>query len=50
MHYVAIFRVAPENVWDNLAESLREDTLVDVFDGVVDVFLGGTDSTHHITV
>ena len=50
MHDVTILRVAAQNVGYDLAESLREDTLVDVLDGIVHVFLGGTHTAHHISV
>ena len=48
MHDVAILWIASEDVGDDFAEGLREDTLVYVFDGVVHVFLGGADAAHHI--
>jgi hypothetical protein len=44
MHDVTILRVTPKYIRDDLAESLREDTLVDVLDGVVHVFLGCRDA------
>ena len=50
MHDVTILWVASEYVRDNLAEGLRKDTLVDVFDSSMDVFLCGRDATLHITV
>ena len=39
MHNVAILRVTAQNVGDNFAESLRENTFVDILDGVVHIFL-----------
>ena len=50
MHDVSVLRITPEDVWDNLAESLREDALVDVLDGVVHVFFRCTHAPHHISV
>ena len=41
MHDVAIIRVPAEIVGDDFAEGFREDAFVDIFNGVVDVFLGG---------
>ena len=38
MHDVAIFGVAAQDVGDNFAEGFGEDTLVDIFDGVVHIF------------
>ena len=34
-----ILRVTAQNVGDNFAESLRENTFVDILDGVVHIFL-----------
>lgn len=50
MHDVAVVRVAPEYIRHDFAEGLREDAFVDVFDGVVHVFLSRTDAAHHITI
>ena len=50
MHDVAIVRVTSKNIWDYLAESLREDALVNVLDSVVNIFLCGTHAAHHISV
>ena len=50
MHDIAVFRIATEDVGDDLAESLGEDTLVDVLDSVVHIFLGGTDASHHVSI
>jgi len=50
MHNVAILRVTAQNVGDNFAESLRENTFVDVLDGVVHIFLRCADSTHHVSL
>ena len=44
MHDVAVVGIAPEDVGDNLAESLWEKALVDVLDGVVYVFFRGGNS------
>jgi hypothetical protein len=48
MHDVAVLRIAAENVRNDLAECLWEDSLVDVFDCVVDIFLRSRDATLHI--
>lgn len=50
MHDITILWVATQDVRDNLTESLWEDSLVDVLDGVMYVFLRGTDTAHHISV
>jgi len=50
MHDIAILRVTAQDVGDNLAESLRVKTFVNVLDGGMHVFLGCTDATHHIAV
>ena len=50
MHDVTILWVASEDVGDDFAECLREDSLVNVFDSVVYVFLCGRNTTHHITI
>jgi hypothetical protein len=50
MHDVAVLRVAAENVRNDLAECLREDSLVDVFDSVVDIFLRSGNATLHISL
>jgi hypothetical protein len=50
MHDITIVRITPENIGDDLTKSLREDTLIDVLDGIVHVFFGCTDATHHISV
>ena len=50
MHDVAVLRVAAQNIRYNLAESLWEDTLVDVLDGVVNVLLCCAYTAHHISI
>ena len=50
VHDVAVFRVTAQNVGDNLAECLREDTLIDVLDGVVYVLFGCRHAAHHVTL
>jgi hypothetical protein len=50
MHDVTILRVAPQDIRDNLTESLWIESLVNVLDGCVDIFLCGTDATLHIAV
>jgi hypothetical protein len=41
MHNVAVIGIAPQQVGDNLAESIGEETLVYILDGVVNVLFGG---------
>jgi hypothetical protein len=48
MHDVAVLRIATEDVRNDLAECFRENSLVNVLDSVVDVFLGSGNSTLHI--
>ena len=50
MHDVAILRIASQNVGNNFAESLWEDSLVNILDGIMHIFLGGTHTAHHISV
>jgi hypothetical protein len=50
MHDVTVLRIAAENFWNYLAECLREDSLVDVLDGVVYVLLRGRNATLHISL
>ena len=50
MHDVAIVGITAEDVGDNLTESLRIETFVDVLDSSMDVLLGGRDSTLHVAV
>ena len=50
MHDVAVVGVAAEDIGDNFAKSHRENSLVDVFYCVVDVFLSSADAAHHISV
>ena len=50
MHNVAIFRITAQDIGDNLAESLRIKTLVNVLYSIVYVFLGGADSAHHVSI
>ena len=50
MHDVAVFGVASEDVGDDFAESLWEDSLVDVLDGVVHVFLRCAHTAHHVSL
>ena len=50
MHDVAVLRITTEDVGDYLAESLREDTLVDVLDGVVNVLFCSAHTAHHIAL
>ena len=50
MHDVAVLRVAAQNIRYNLAESLWENTLVDVLNGVVYVFFSCAHSAHHIAI
>ena len=50
VHDVTILRVAAQDVWYNLAESLWEDTLVDVLDGVVHIFFCCAHTAHHISI
>ena len=50
VHDVAVLGVAAEDVWDDFAEGLREDSLVDVSDGSVYVLLCGRDATRHVTL
>ena len=50
MHDVTVLRIATQNIGNNLTEGLWEDALVDVLDGVVYVFFGGTHAAHHISV
>ena len=50
MHDVAILRIAAENVRNDLAECFREDSLVDVLDSVVDIFLRSGNATLHISL
>jgi hypothetical protein len=35
VHDVTVLGITAQNIRDDFAESLREDTFVDVFDGVV---------------
>ena len=39
MHYVAVFGISSKNVGNDFTECFREDSLVDVLDGVVHIFL-----------
>jgi hypothetical protein len=50
MHDITILRVATQDVRYDLTESLWEDSLVNVLDGVMYVFLGGAHTAHHISV
>ena len=50
MHDVTILGISTEDIGDNLTESLREDTLVYILDGVMHIFLCGRDAAHHISV
>ena len=50
VHDVAILRVSAQYVGDNLAESPREDALVDVLDGVVNVFFRCAYAAHHVSL
>jgi hypothetical protein len=50
MHDVAVLRIAAENVRNDLAECFWENSLVDVLDSVVDIFLGSGNSTLHISL
>jgi hypothetical protein len=40
MHYGAVFRIASQQVWHNFAKCLRKKPLVNVADGVMNVFFG----------
>ena len=50
MHDVTILWVTALDIRDNLTESLWEDTLVDVFDGVVNVFFSSAYTAHHVSI
>jgi len=50
MHNVTILWVAAQDIWYDLAESLWEDTLVDVLDSVVNIFLCCANTAHHISI
>jgi hypothetical protein len=50
MHNVTILRVSAKNIRNNLAESLWEDTFVNVLDSVVHILFGSTHASHHISV
>ena len=50
VHNVAILWVTSQDIRDNLAESLWEDTLVDVLDSVVNIFLCCANTAHHISI
>ena len=50
MHDVTILWVASQDIRDNLAESLWEDTLVDVLDSVVNIFLCCAYTAHHVSI
>ena len=40
MHDVAVFRISTEDIGNDLAECLWENTFVDVLDSVVHILLG----------
>ena len=50
MHDITILGISAQDIRDDLAESLREDSLVNVLNSGVHVFFGGTHATHHISV
>ena len=50
MHNVAILWVTSQDIRDNLAESLWENTLVDVLDSVVNIFLCCAYTAHHVSI
>ena len=50
VHNVAILWVTAQDIRYNLAESLWEDTLVDVLDSVVNIFLCCAYTAHHISI
>ena len=50
MHNVTILWVAAQDIRYDLAESLWEDTLVDVLDSVVNIFLCCANTAHHISI
>ena len=50
MHDVAILVVSAEDVGDDFAECLWKDSFIDVLDGVVNIFFGGTYAPHHIAI
>ncbi len=50
MHNVAVLWVTAQDIRYNLAESLWEDTLVDVLDSVVNIFLCCANTAHHVSI
>ena len=50
MHDVTILRVTTQDIRDDLAESLWENALVDVFNCGVNVLLGSTHAPHHVPI
>ena len=47
---LSVWKGIAQDVRYNLAESLRKDTFVNVLNSCVNVFLGGRNTTHHISV
>mmetsp|Transcript_41222 Transcript_41222/g.78741 ORF Transcript_41222/g.78741 Transcript_41222/m.78741 type:complete len:218 (-) Transcript_41222:204-857(-) len=50
MHDIAIFLVTAQIIRNDLAERLREDALVNVFDCCVNILFGSRHSTRHIAL
>ena len=50
VHDITILRVTAQDIGDDFAESLREYTFVDVLNGVVHIFFGCADASHHISL
>jgi hypothetical protein len=50
VHDVTILRISSQDIWDNLTESLWENTFIDVLDGVVYIFLRCRYAALHISL
>ena len=50
MHDIAVVWISPENIGNNLTESPGIESLVDILDGVVHVFLGRGNASGHIAL